>query len=227
MTELVVRRVLVALDASPVSPEAAQAAAELAAQMQAQIEGLFVEDVTLLDLATLSFTAPVAVRTPTPGEERATEPERIEPERTEPERTEAGRAEPELRGEGRGEERPVEPKGAETEGWAPEGWGPETWGPEAIERRLRAQAAQARASLEEAARRHGLTCEFQVVRGKVTEEILRRLSEVDVLVLGRVGWSGGRTGRLGRTAAAVLACSRGLVLPYGRTSHAVLRLLLR
>jgi len=222
VTDLVVRRVLVALDASPVSPEAAQAAAELAAQMQAQIEGLFVEDVTLLDLASLPLTAPVAVGIPTPAVERPTAAERAEPERTEAERAETG-----VGAEEWGEEEPEEPKGAEDEGWAPEGWEPETWGPEAIERRLRAQAARARASLEEAARRHGLAFEFQVVRGKVTEEILRRLSEVDVLVLGRVGWSGGRTGRLGRTAAAVLACSRGVLLPYGRTSHAVLRLLLR
>ncbi|HXZ18363.1 MAG TPA: universal stress protein [Candidatus Acidoferrales bacterium] len=45
------RRVLVALDASPQSLGALEAAAEFAARMQAELAGLFVEDVELLRLA--------------------------------------------------------------------------------------------------------------------------------------------------------------------------------
>jgi|GEM_PF-6364347 len=166
-----VRRVLVALDASPSSRDVATAAVELAAQWRAEIEGLFVEDRTLLELAALPLTAP------------------------------AGLPRPEL---------------AEGE-----------WSAETVERRLVLEATGARRTLEEAAARHGLRCGFEVARGHVTEEILRRLAEVDVLVLGRVGWSGGRGARLGRTAATVLARSRGVLLPFGRSGRGVLRVLVR
>ena len=169
LTEITLTRVLVALDASPSSQAAAQAAVELAVRSKARIEGLFVEDRSLLELAGLELTAPARLLESPRGE----------------------------------------------------------WSPEAVERWLRFQAARARRNLEEAAAPHGLSFEFQVVRGQVTEEILRRLPEVDVLVLGRVGWSGGRTGRLGRTAAAILARSRGVLFPHGSSSRAVLRLLLR
>lgn len=168
LSEITVRRVLVALDASPSSQAAARAAVDLAVRSKARIEGLFVEDRTLLELAGLELTAPV--------------------------------------------------RAPETEG---------EWSAEAVERWLRFQAARARRNLEEAAAPHGLTFEFEVVRGQVTEEILRRLPEVDVLVLGRVGWSGGRTGRLGRTAATILARSRGVLFPHGSSGKTVLRILLR
>jgi nucleotide-binding universal stress UspA family protein len=46
-----IRRILVALDASPHSMAALEAAAELAAALRADLLGLFVEDVTLLHLA--------------------------------------------------------------------------------------------------------------------------------------------------------------------------------
>lgn len=46
-----IRRILVALDASPHSMAALKAATELAARLQADLLGLFVEDITLLDLA--------------------------------------------------------------------------------------------------------------------------------------------------------------------------------
>jgi len=169
ITEITVSRVLVALDASPSSQAAARAAVELAVRSKARIEGLFVEDRTLLELAGLGFTAPARLLESPEGE----------------------------------------------------------WSPEAVERWLGFQAARARRNLEEAAAPHGLTFGFDVVRGNVTEEILRRLPDVDVLVLGRVGWSGGRTGRLGRTAAAILARSRGVLFPHGSSGRAVLRLLLR
>lgn len=169
ITEITVSRVLVALDASPSSQAAARAAVELAVRSRARIEGLFVEDRTLLELAGLGLTAPARLLEPPEGE----------------------------------------------------------WSPEAVERWLGFQAARARRNLEEAAAPHGVTFGFEVVRGNVTEEILRRLPEVDVLVLGRVGWSGGRTGRLGRTAATILARSRGVLIPHGSSGKTVLRILLR
>jgi nucleotide-binding universal stress UspA family protein len=53
--ELRIRRILVALDASPHSLAALEAAAELAADLEAELLGLFVEDVNLLRLAELPF----------------------------------------------------------------------------------------------------------------------------------------------------------------------------
>jgi nucleotide-binding universal stress UspA family protein len=51
--ELAIRRILVALDASHHSLAALEAAAELAASLKAELEGLFVEDIRLLRAATL------------------------------------------------------------------------------------------------------------------------------------------------------------------------------
>lgn len=53
--EAVIRRILVALDTSSRGTAAAQAAVELAATMQAELLGLFVEDMNLLNLAGLPF----------------------------------------------------------------------------------------------------------------------------------------------------------------------------
>ena len=49
--EPTIRRILVALDASPHSQAALQAASELAAALKAELVGIFVEDVNLLHLA--------------------------------------------------------------------------------------------------------------------------------------------------------------------------------
>jgi nucleotide-binding universal stress UspA family protein len=49
------RHILVALDASPHSVAALRAAAELAALMEAELEGLFIEDINLLRLCGLPF----------------------------------------------------------------------------------------------------------------------------------------------------------------------------
>jgi len=52
---LAVRRILVALDASPHSIAALEAAVELAARFRAELLGLFVEDINLLRLAKMPF----------------------------------------------------------------------------------------------------------------------------------------------------------------------------
>ncbi len=66
--EFVVRRILVALDASTHSLAALEAAADLAASMEAELLGLFVEDINLLRLASLPFAR--AIRYPSATEER-------------------------------------------------------------------------------------------------------------------------------------------------------------
>lgn len=57
--DLIIRRILVALDASPHSLAALEAAVELAARFRAELLGLFVEDVNLLRLAELPFAREV------------------------------------------------------------------------------------------------------------------------------------------------------------------------
>lgn len=60
--ELIIKRILVALDASTHSLAALEAAADMAAALQAELMGLFVEDENLLHLAGLPFAQ--EVRTP-------------------------------------------------------------------------------------------------------------------------------------------------------------------
>jgi nucleotide-binding universal stress UspA family protein len=57
--ELIIRRILVALDASPHSLAALEAAIELAARFGAKLSGLYVEDINLLRLAELPFAQEV------------------------------------------------------------------------------------------------------------------------------------------------------------------------
>jgi nucleotide-binding universal stress UspA family protein len=53
--DMIIRRILVALDVSPPSLAALEVAADLAGQLQAELMGLFIEDVNLLKLAQLPF----------------------------------------------------------------------------------------------------------------------------------------------------------------------------
>jgi nucleotide-binding universal stress UspA family protein len=55
-----IRRILVALDASPESLAALEHAADLAARLQAELAGLFIEDEDLLNLARLPFAREVS-----------------------------------------------------------------------------------------------------------------------------------------------------------------------
>lgn len=56
-----IRRILVALDASRASEGALEAAAAMAAQLEAELEGLYVEDINLLRLADLPFSREVGL----------------------------------------------------------------------------------------------------------------------------------------------------------------------
>lgn len=60
---ILVERILVALDASPHSQMALRAAASVAAAMQAELHGLFVEDATLFHLCNSPFCREVGLRT--------------------------------------------------------------------------------------------------------------------------------------------------------------------
>ena len=62
---LTIKRILVALDASPHSLAALEAAVDLAARFQAELAGLFVEDENLLRLADLPFVSEVGIFTAT------------------------------------------------------------------------------------------------------------------------------------------------------------------
>ncbi len=57
--ETAIRRILIALDASPASMAALEAAAELAERLDAELLGLFVEDINLLRLSELPFARQV------------------------------------------------------------------------------------------------------------------------------------------------------------------------
>lgn len=59
LPEQIIRRILVALDASTDSVAALKTAASLAASLQAELVGLFVEDINLLRLAGLPFASEV------------------------------------------------------------------------------------------------------------------------------------------------------------------------
>ena len=63
---LSVRRILVALDASGHSRAALETAAQLASWHEAELEGLYVEDINLIRMATLPTTREVGPASPTP-----------------------------------------------------------------------------------------------------------------------------------------------------------------
>ena len=73
----VLRRILVALDASRESLAALQTAAALAASLEAELTGLFVEDIDLLNLAGLPFAREVSLLT---RAARTLDPETVEAE---------------------------------------------------------------------------------------------------------------------------------------------------
>jgi nucleotide-binding universal stress UspA family protein len=141
-----IRRILVALDASRESLAALAAAVELAAKLEAELLGLFVEDINLLQLSespyAREFLYPAAAEAPL---DRA-----------------------------------------------------------CMERKLRAQAEQARRALAAAAERAHVVWSFRTVRGHVPAEVLAAAADVDLVALGRRGWKPWDARRLGSTALAAM-----------------------
>jgi nucleotide-binding universal stress UspA family protein len=155
--ELIIRRILVALDASPHSLSALEAAAELAASFRAELLGLFVEDINLLRSAQLPFAREVGLFS---GRLRRLDSHRVE-------------------------------------------------------RQLRARAGQARQALATAAERAQVRWSFQITSGQIVPELLAAALDVDLVILGKAGWSGQR--RLGSHARAIISQVRGpaLILQHG------------
>jgi len=145
--ELMIRRILVALDASPPSLAALEAAVELAGRFRAELLGLFVEDVNLLRLAELPFAQEIGFFSAT---RRKLDTQRIE-------------------------------------------------------RQFRGQAARIRRVLELIAERMQVNWSFRVARGVIASELLTAASEVDLIILGRGGWSLTQRRQLGSTARAILS----------------------
>lgn len=152
--EIAIRRILVALDASPHSEAALDAAAQLAARLSAELHGLFVEDINLLRLAELPFAREVGFFTAT-------------------------RRRLDIR---------------------------------ALERQLRVQARRAQQRLSAIAERDRLQWSFRVARGAIASELLAASSDVDLVILGKSGWSLRRRRRLGSTARALVFGAPALTL---------------
>jgi len=155
--ELIIRRILVALDASPHSLSALEAAAELAASFRAELLGLFVEDINLLRSAQLPFAREVGLFS---GTLRQLDSQRVA-------------------------------------------------------RQLRARAGQARQALATAAERAQVQWSFRTTSGQIVSELLSAATDVDLVILGKAGWSGQR--RLGSHARAVVSRVGGpaLILQHG------------
>ncbi|NWN92208.1 universal stress protein [Marinobacter adhaerens] len=89
----------------------------------------------------------------------------------------------------------------------------------ALEVRLQALAEQARRSLKQTMARRGLSQTLKLCRGRVAEEVLNLVQPDDLVVLGRVGWSGIPGGRLGSTARVLLRQAPGDVLLWTAPGH--------
>ncbi len=139
-----IRRILIALDASPHSLAALQAATELAARLNAELVGLYVEDINLLRLAELPIAREFSYYS---GTTKQLDRENIEIQ-------------------------------------------------------LRAQASQARRALRILAEEARLRHTFRVARGIVHVELVQAAEEVDLVILGRSGWS--RRRQLGSTTRMII-----------------------
>jgi nucleotide-binding universal stress UspA family protein len=156
---LVIRRILVALDASSHSLAALEASVQLAAKIGAELVGLFVEDTALLRLAEIPCTRELLY---------------------------------------------FSVAGA-----------PLTR--ESMESKFRAQSEQIRRTLEAAARRVQVAWSFRTVRGTIISEIKAAAAGVDLVALGRGGWSLDRRLRAGSTALEIADSSLPvLLLPSDR-----------
>jgi nucleotide-binding universal stress UspA family protein len=154
-----IRRILVALDASPHSLAALQVAVELAGQLGAEVEGLFVEDINLLNLSDLPMARELVAY--------ATRARRLDRMR--------------------------------------------------MAEQLQLQARMARKALEEVAEKAQVHWSFRVARGVIAVELLAAAEEMDLILLGRTGWSNRR--RVGSTTLAVALQSGRHTLIIRRGAH--------
>jgi nucleotide-binding universal stress UspA family protein len=155
-----ITRILVAVDASPPSLAALEAAAELAASLRAELLGLYIEDINLLRAADSPFAREVGLFS---GSIRELDSQRLQ-------------------------------------------------------RQLRSQANRVRRRLSQLAERAQIRWSFRVTRGVIDTELLSAASDVDLVILGRAGWSGKR--RLGSTAQAMASqAPKPALLHAPRAAH--------
>ncbi|MGD8866891.1 MAG: universal stress protein [Gemmatimonadales bacterium] len=160
-----IRRILVALDASPDSLAALAASAELAAAIEAELLGLYVEDTDLMHAREHPFALEIDFLSAAPRPLQSGE----------------------------------------------------------LERQLRVQAARVRQMLARMADSIGVRWSFRSVRGRVASELLARVEEADLVILGATGHSLRRGP--GSTVRALLEVGSGPVMVLrrgtrlGRTIH--------
>lgn len=152
-------RVLILLDGSGPSLAALQAAAEIAIARNAEVLGIFVEEVNLLRSAGYGFAREVG-----------------------------------------GSSELVRPLQAEV-----------------LEARMRALAEQARRALAQVMTDRGLAQALKLCRGRVAEEVLNLVGPDDLVVMGRIGWSGIPGARLGSTARVLMRQAPGDVLLWSES----------
>jgi nucleotide-binding universal stress UspA family protein len=157
--DLVIRHILVALDASPHSLAALEAATRLATLFGAELLGVYVEDINLLRASELPFARETTLRS---GARRRLRTEEVE-------------------------------------------------------RQLRRQGQLARTAFTESADRARVQWSFHISRGAVVSELITAASGMDLVILGKSGWSPIERRRLGSTARALLseAPRAALVLEHG------------
>ena len=151
-----IRRILVALDASPHSLASLEIAAAMAERFDAELVGIYIEDINLIRLARLPTTHEVGFYSASI--------------------------------------RQVEPTH--------------------VERQLRAQARKARRALALIVEGTQVPWTFSVARGAIHRELLDAALDADLLILGKVGWSGRR--QIGSTAQVAVIKSPHHTLIYDR-----------
>jgi nucleotide-binding universal stress UspA family protein len=139
-----IRRILVAVDASPQSLAALEMAGDLAARFQADLIGIYVEDINLLRVAEFHFAREVGYYSAN-----------LHP-----------------------------------------------FDSPLIELQLRARARSVQRAMENLGKRANLRWSFRTARGFIPVELLAAALEVDLIILGKSGWSGRR--RIGSTARVLV-----------------------
>ena len=91
--------------------------------------------------------------------------------------------------------------------------------PDQFEREFRSQADRARNTLWYIAERFRLTASFQIARGSVNAELLKALSEADMLSMGKGGQSVAASLGLGTNAKAIAARTSGIVLLFSHVAR--------
>ena len=91
--------------------------------------------------------------------------------------------------------------------------------PGQFEREFRSQADRARNTLWYIAERYRLTASFQTARGSVNAELLKAMSEADMLSMGKGGQSVAASLGLGTNAKAIAERTSGVVLLLSHVAH--------